>query len=426
MNAPRVAFFTDSYHEVNGVALTSREFAAFAHRRGLPFFSVHPGLQTTHCREGDFETLEISNSRFSLSLETDLRFDLAFLRHRGFVRERLRQFRPDLVHVTGPGHAGLLGALLAHDLRAPLAASWHTNLHEYASRRLRKLGSCSDRANAWAERQSLSLVMWFYRKARILFAPNNELVELLASRTGKPCYLMPRGIDCALFNPDRRTRHDATFVLGYAGRLSPEKNVRHFAAIERALLDAGVTDFRFLIVGHGSERGWLARNLSHADLPGLQRGTDLARSYANMDVFVFPSETDTFGNVVLEAHASGVPAVVTDRGGPKFLVEPGVNGFVAVNAAEFGDTVLRLYRDRALLSRLKKGARATALSRQWDPVFEGMYEQYARNLTTGTPLRPPDTPGSLPPSCRLNRILDHDSAVFTPSKPDCHRTKMFI
>jgi len=250
---------------------------------------------------------------------------------------------------------------------------------------MRLLGVCGGKGAAWAEKKSLAVVLWFYRKAWISFAPNTELVELLASRTGRPCYLMQRGIDSTLFSPQRRTRQDETFVLGYVGRLSPEKNVRQFAALERTLLEAGATDFRFAIVGDGSERGWLAKNLSHADLPGVQRGAELARLYANMDVFVFPSETDTFGNVVLEAQASGVPAVVTDRGGPKFLVDHGVNGFVGADAAGFGEAVLRLYRDRPLLTALKEGARTAALNRRWEPVFEAMYDRYAENHKTVTP-----------------------------------------
>src|SRR5882757_6224204 len=94
--------------------------------------------------------------------------------------------------------------------------------------------------------------------------------------------------------------------------------------IERGLVQAGVRDFRFLVVGEGSERPWLAANVERSELPGILRGEELARAYANMDAFVFPSETDTFGNVVLEAMASGVSPIVGKGGGPKYLVQSGV------------------------------------------------------------------------------------------------------
>lgn len=388
MNPPRVAFFTDSYHEVNGVALTSREFAKFVRAARYPFFSLHPGPATRHWREDAFETLEISPSRSVLKLEADLHFDLRFLRHRAFVREHLRRFAPDLVHITGPGHTGLLGALLAHDLQVPLVASWHTNVHEYGARRLqRMLGRMPPRvsqaAARWAEARSLSLILWFCNHARLFFAPNRELVALLAARTRKPAYLMQRGIDTQLFSPERRTRGDGRFLIGYVGRLSPEKNVREFRSLERALQAEGIANFRFLIAGGGNERDWLRDNLCQADLPGVLSGERLAEAYANMDVFVFPSETDTFGNVVLEAQASGVPAVVTSGGGPKYLVRSGVDGFVATGSAAFHAAVIELCRNPALLRHCGENARKSALSRSWEAVFQGVYARYAEGFAAG-------------------------------------------
>jgi phosphatidylinositol alpha 1,6-mannosyltransferase len=251
--APRVAFFTDSFHEVNGVALTSREFAGFAQRRGYPFFSVHAGRETKHWREGTFETFELANSKVVVGLEHDLAFDLLFLRHYRSMRRKLAEFRPDVVHVTGPSHAGLLGLLLAHQMRVPIAASWHTNLHEFASRRLAKemewLSAGPRRGIAkLTERATLDITLQFYRVARILFAPNPELVDMLSARLKRPSFLMQRGIDTKLFSPARRTRKDGDFTIGFVGRLSPEKNVRLLVELERALQAAGAQDCRFMIV----------------------------------------------------------------------------------------------------------------------------------------------------------------------------------
>ena len=201
---------------------------------------------------------------------------------------------------------------------------------------------------------------------------------MLHERTRRPVFLMQRGSDTVLFDPARRHRADSDFVLGYVGRVTPEKSVRLLVDIERALIAAGHGPYRFVIVGDGSERPWLEANLSRAEFPGVLKGEDLARAYANMDLFVFPSRTDTFGNVILEAHASGVPAVVTAGGGPKYLVESGINGFVASDDDAFIRAVLDLVGDPVLHRRMCGAARAHALTRSWDRVFEQVYETYSR------------------------------------------------
>jgi glycosyltransferase involved in cell wall biosynthesis len=376
-----VAFFTDSFHEVNGVGLTSREFVAFAGRRSLPMLSVHAGAENRTVQQGSIVTCEFTRGPIRWQVEHDLAIDLLFLRHRARLRQALREFQPDLVHITGPGDAGILGAMLAYELKIPLAASWHTNLHEFAARRLagflRFLPKAPRAAAAaWAERASLNECVRFYRLAKILFAPNPELVDMLAQRTGRPAFLMQRGIDTALFSPVRRERADSTFVIGYVGRLSPEKNVRLLARVEDSLVAAGVENYRFLVVGEGSDRGWLRRTLRRAEFPGILRGEQLARAYASMDAFLFPSFTDTFGNVILEAMASGVPAVVASGGGPKFLVDHGKTGFVAGTEEEFMTAVLSLYRDRESGSDMRNEARKAAEKFSWDAVFQGVYNGY--------------------------------------------------
>ncbi len=208
-------------------------------------------------------------------------------------------------------------------------------------------------------------------------APSVELVQLLEERTGKPSNEMLHGVDLGRFHSARKSTGDAPFTIGYVGRLTAEKHVRLFAQIEAALLRAGLKDFRILMIGEGSERSWLERNLRHARLPGVLRGDELADAFASMDVFVFPSETDTFGLVILEAMASGVPVVVARGGGPQQQVEEGVSGFVADNAEGFASAILGLERDPDLRRRMGQSARRHATDFSWDRVFNGVYEIYA-------------------------------------------------
>lgn len=395
MSTPRVAFFTDSFHEVNGVALTSRQFEAFARRRGAPFFSVHAGAQTKTVHDGAVTVFEIqrSNAAFNLEATSDLSFDPLIARNRASLLYALGGFRPDVLHITGPGDFGMLGAWIASKLKIPLAASWHTNVHEYASRRLEKLLAFlpqkhAQSVSAAAQRQALAGAARFYKMASLLFAPNQELVDLLHNHTGKPCFLMQRGVDAELYTPAKRdARLKKPFTIGYVGRLSVEKNVRFLVEVEKALIAAGQRDFRFLMVGSGGEQDWLRANFAHADFPGVLKGEDLARAYANMDVFAFPSHTDTFGNVILEALASGVPPVVTAGGGPKFLVKSGVTGFVAADDRAFIRCILDLMNDAAMHTAMRHAARDHACSISWDRVFERVYEAYGRTLFGDAPFR---------------------------------------
>ncbi len=380
---PRVAYFPDSFHEVNGVAHTSRHFEAFARRRNLPFLCVRAGDRTQAIiEEGSVWTLELPRGFLSIALEKDLFFDPAFLRHIPFIEEVLERFKPDLIHITGPSEVGMLGAGLAHHLNLPLAASWHTNIHEYAARRsewfLRLLPARQSAATGQTiEDLAMAAAAKFYSIAQVLFAPNVDLCRKLGQMTGKPCFLMPRGVDAELFHPKKRNRRpdDRDQVLGFVGRLSVEKNIAGLVRVQDELERMGHESFRFLVVGHGGDEAWLRERLRRAEFTGVLRGEALSEAYANMDLFVFPSHTDTFGNVVLEALASGVPAVVTPDGGPKTIVHDGETGRI-VPDSEFATAVAGILSDPAKHAAMREAARVYALTASWDSVFEGVYAGY--------------------------------------------------
>ena len=376
----KVAFFTDSFHEVNGVANTSRQFDAFARRRQLAYLRVNAGPETKVVKQGPHVAVELRRGRTSLPVEQDMTFDVTLpFRHYNHVWNEVRAFGADVIHITGPSDIGLLGLSLSKRMRIPLVASWHTNLHEYSGRRLAKVleglprGLRTILANG-AETVSLDIIVWLYRFARVGLAPNPELVEDLRQWTGKPCFLMRRGIDTHLFRPDRRDRRDNRFVIGYVGRITSEKGVRLMVDIENRLRQSGITNYVFRVIGHGGELDWLQSNLKQAEFPGVVKGEALANEYANMDLFVFPSRTDTFGNVVLEAFASGVPVVVTDDGGPKFLVEEGVTGLIRGSDEDFASGAAELAAKGT--SGMREAARSYAGSQSWDAVFESVYEAY--------------------------------------------------
>jgi phosphatidylinositol alpha 1,6-mannosyltransferase len=384
---PRVAYFPDSFHEVNGVAHTSHHFEAFARRRNLPFLCVRAGERTpAFIEEGNLWTLELPRGFLSFALEKDLRYDPAFLRHFPLIDEVLERFKPDLIHFTGPSEVGMMGAWLAHQMHVPLAASWHTNVHEYLARRsnwfLRWLPPRQSTATGQTiEDLTMNVAARFYSVARVLFAPNPELCRLLERMTGLPCHLMPRGVDADLFHPGMRNRSadDRDQVLGFVGRLSVEKNVALLARVQEELEQKGHRSFRFLIVGHGGDQEWLRERMPRAQFPGVLHGAELSTAYANMDLFVFPSHTDTFGNVVLEALASGVPAIVTPDGGPCTIIRDGETGRV-VDDEQFSEAVAGMLGDPVKHAAMRESARAHALTASWDSVFEGVYAAYEEIL----------------------------------------------
>lgn len=381
INFPRVALFADTFHEVNGAANVIRRLEGFARENNIPFLCVRAGRETRFVQDGNLRILELKRGRASFPIDGELKYDPLLWRYKKLIKEKLDEFKPDVVHVTGLNDVSQLGFYFAHYRRISAVASWHTNTHEYAARRL--LGSLrwlpeaiQKNIGRTVEDVVMSGIMKLHFLAQVQLAPNEELVVQIQKMTRRPSFLMSRGVDTKFLNPSKRQRADSTFILGYVGRLRPEKNVRFFARIEKALRKAGISDYKFVLVGEGSEDVWLKNNLLNAELTGVLRGEKLAETYADMDLFVFPSQTDAFGNVVLEAMAAGVPAIVMPEGGPKFLIENGVNGFVASNESDFLETVVRLAGQPERIVEMKTKARAAACERSWERVFEGVYDKY--------------------------------------------------
>lgn len=366
--------------------MTSKRLTGYAQKMGYPFLCIHAGPKNDTWQDESTTYLSLKRSPFSFTLDEDLAYDPLFQRHTGKVLRALMQFRPDVIHITGLNDVSIVGAYLAWKLQIPLVGSWHTNIHEFAATRLDNLlgfapAGFRRKVTRLAEKNILYGSIQYYRMPKVILAPNQELIDALHNGTGRSARLMSRGVDTDSFSPDRRTVTDDVFRLGSVGRLRAEKNVRMLVELEKHLLNAGKTNFEFLVVGEGSEREYLEKNLKHAKFTGFLSGEKLAEAYANMDVFVFPSMTDAFGNVAQEANASGVPAIVSDQGGPKFIVSHGETGFIAKDLSEFTGYTIGLMDDRSKLDEMKALSRASAMSRSWDSVFESVYSAYAEAIS---------------------------------------------
>jgi glycosyltransferase involved in cell wall biosynthesis len=377
----RVAYFPDSFLEVDGVAMTSNKLVRFVKERDYPFLCVHAGPATTTREDGSVRFLSLKRSALSIPMDHSLRYDPFFQRHVSRIRKEMEDFQPDVVHITGLNDVSIAGAYLAWSMDIALVASWHTNLHEYAARRLAKRLSVLPSKwlsafTGFVERSILKGAVEYYKMPQCILAPNDDILETLVGGTGRPAKLMVRGVDTEIFSPSKRTINDGFIRFGFVGRLRAEKNVRMLAKLERELLSAGNTNFKFLIVGEGDEREYLERNMETAEFTGYLEGEELSEAYANMDVFVFPSETDAYGNVPQEAMASGAPAIVTNLGGPRFFVRNGENGFVAENFNDFVCYAKELIDSPAKLQAMKEASIAFAATRTWESVFTTVYDGY--------------------------------------------------
>src|SRR6478672_2416486 len=234
----RVAYFPDSFLEVDGVAMTSNKLVNFAKGRSYPFLVIHAGPKSQTHDDGSVKFIVLKRSPLSIPVDHSLRFDPFFQRHLGKVKRAILEFKPDVIHITGLNDVSIMGALLAWKLDIALVGSWHTNIHEYAARRLEsslKFLPARTRKDflRFLERQILKGAKLYYKMPQVLLAPNQELMDMLRSGTTRRAKLMIRGVDTERFNPEKRTLHDGVIRFGFVGRLRAEKNVRMLVDMEK-------------------------------------------------------------------------------------------------------------------------------------------------------------------------------------------------
>ena len=320
----RVAFVASSYNYINdGVALTLNRLVAYLERQGVEVLVFTPvGKVPAFAHAGTVVPVP------SVSLPMRPEYRLAFGLQRQAV-ERLRAFRPDIIHIAlAPDFLGYSALKVARRLRIPVVASYHTRFETYLK-------------HYWYVAGFTGVVRCYlrhvYGACREVYVPSQSIVDaLLADGFRNNFRLWPRGVDTSLFNPNKRSSAwrakngigESEFVVTFVSRLVREKRLDILVAA-LLLMEARGVVHRSVIVGDGPERAALERQLPGAVFTGFEEGEELARAYASSDVFLFPSETETFGNVTLEAMASGLPCVCSDATGSRSLVVHGCTGYLA-------------------------------------------------------------------------------------------------
>ena len=367
----RIVLFTDTFQpQINGVARTLARWLTYASTHGHEVALVSPAIPR---RPRNLATVHIELPSMPVPFYHELRLAVPL---DPWSARRLRAFRPDLVHVATEFPVGRSGLAWAQNEQVPLVTSFHTDFAAY----LAGYGLSGFEAHAWRYLRA------FHDSARTTFCPSSATrAQLLSNGFHERLRIWPRGVDAQYFHPQRRSGEmrarlapGAKTILLYVGRLAPEKRLPVLLdAFE--MVNAGCAGTALVIVGDGPAAADLhKRNLPNVHLTGFLTGDDLACAYASADAFVFPSDTETFGNVIVEAMASGLPVAAVAQGGVLDTVVPFENGMLTRpgDAAEMAAAISRLVEDDKLRHRLAHGARSAAMSRSWDAVFDALFASY--------------------------------------------------
>lgn len=361
----RIALVTETYPpEVNGVAMTLQRMVDGLLRRGHRVQLIRPRQAGSDValRDGDYE--EMLSRGWKLPRYDGLRFGLPA--KAALVRAWSRQ-RPDLVHVATEGPLGWTAISAAKKLRLPVTSDFHTNFDHYSEHY----------GVGWLRQPVAAYLRRFHNRTASTFVPTAEMARALRDQGYAQVEVVSRGVDTGLFSPTRRSAAlraewgigDDGLALISVGRLAPEKNLqlvmRAYVAVREARPSA-----RLVVVGDGPMREAVARECPDAVLCGMRTGEDLAAHYASADVFLFPSLTETFGNVTLEAMASGLCAVAYDYAAAAEVVRDLENGLSVPCRDEraFVERAVLAAREDGLRSRLAARARTTAEMLDWERV----------------------------------------------------------
>lgn len=289
----------------------------------------------------------------------------------------LERFRPDVLHVVDPIMLGAAAIYWAQSLNIPVVSSYHTNLAAYCG--YFHLGALT--RPTWAYRRFL------HQHCQVTLCPSPSTAVQLERQGFPRIGIWPRGVDGSLFSPKRRsqgwrnqiTGNPATKIILYVGRLSHEKNLTTLLAAFREL---EAEDTHLVLVGDGPARPDLERALSRhrATFTGYLRGEALAEVYASADVFAFPSTTETFGQAVQEAMASGLPVVAYDAEGVRDLVQHGKTGLLVPgnDPSAFTESLGSLLAQPEQRALFSAQARSRAEQRTWASVMRGLIQIYER------------------------------------------------
>ncbi len=297
------------------------------------------------------------------------------------VKRALNDFKPDIIHYSSPSSLGKYAIKYAQQKKLPITNIYHTHFPSYFEYYIKRFPILK-----FLQNKALHLFHWYYQNTNYVFAPSSEMKNYLESigfDVNNIAYFR-RGVNAEMFSPEHqhanfRSKYkikEKNIIL-FVSRLVYEKDIETLVKVYD-LFEKSTLDTAFLVVGEGAGEGFLKKNMPKAYFTGKLTGTDLAEAYANSTLFLFPSISETFGNVVLESLASGTPVVAAKAGGPVDIVKDGENGFLVEpkNEHAFFNKLSILLQDKILLTSFEENARKYALTQTWDAICERLFLKF--------------------------------------------------
>lgn len=287
---------------------------------------------------------------------------------------RLKEFKPDIIHINSPCSLGLAAIKYGKKNNVPVVATYHTHFPSYAK---------------YYNIKQLEFISWnylrkLYNRCNRVFVPSKTIMEELRSKGFKTTEYLPHGIDLNLFRPKFKSTNwkkslniENKKVLLFVGRLVWEKDLRTLAQIYNLLMSLR-KDVVFALVGDGPIRKDLERIMPEALFLGYRTGEELSTIFASSDLFVFPSTTETFGNVVLESMASGLVPVCSDEGGASSSIKHNHNGLIckAKDPFDFSKQIISVLNNQNELNRLSENCIEYSSKQSWENIFSIQYQHY--------------------------------------------------
>jgi glycosyltransferase involved in cell wall biosynthesis len=370
LNHQHICVVTETYTpEINGVALTLANLVRGLLARGHTVSIVHPRQRD---RSSSSELRQAGHSEVILVRGLplpgygSLQFGVPAQRR---LRRSWTRHRPAAVYVATEGPLGWSAVRMARKLGIPAVSGFHTNFHHY----------CKHYGVGWLQTLAFRYLRWFHNQTDCTLVANEALRSQLQRAGFNNVSILERGVDSQLFTPQRRCTElrrewgvaDQNIVLVYVGRLAAEKNLGVAIEAYREMKTFS-ENIKFVLVGDGPQRRVLQTENPDLIFAGVQTGEQLAKYYASADVFLFPSETETFGNVTLEAMASGLAVIAYNYAGAKLHIVHGETGVLVPfgSAKDFVGSACSLIRDPRAIKRMRKQAREYATCLNWSRVVE--------------------------------------------------------
>jgi glycosyltransferase involved in cell wall biosynthesis len=366
----RVALFTDTFlPQINGVTNTLTKLIEYYKANNIEYLVFAPDSYSD--LNQNFNVEKFISIKFLLYPECRLSFPNIFR-----LRNSLFQFNPDIIHIMTEFNMGIVGLIYGKKFKIPTVSNYTTNFAQY----LKYYNLDIFNNTSW------NYMRWFHNQNEMTLCPSMETKELLRSNGIQNTGIFSRGVDFENFNEKLRSVKlrkqlgiDDKIVLLYVGRVALEKDIHVLKESYIRILNQYKDRVSLIITGNGPELERYKKSFpKNTIFTGYKKGRELAEIYASSDIFIFPSPTETFGNVVLEAMASGLPVIAANAGGVKDTVKNRINGllFNPGDASELSNLIIEIIEDEPLKNTLKNSARKTVLERSWNSIFEGLIETY--------------------------------------------------